>query len=123
MAKILSIDDDATFRDILRENLTETGHTVIEATDAASGCAVAAMQKPDLIICDFLMPGVPGKSVFEELHANLETRNIPVIVMSGFAVEKIQSYVPQRLWSNIMSKPPEYDRLNARIDDLLQVKR
>ena len=105
---------------MLRETLSEYKHTVIEATDASSGYAVALMQKPDVILCDFLMPGIPGKSIFEELHANPATKKIPRIVMSGLPREKIQSYIPERLWSNILSKPFDYGRLSDFIEQAIE---
>lgn len=123
MATILLIDDDSTFRTIVRETLSSEGYSILETTDAGSGITVAMAQQPDLIISDFLMPGIPGKSVFEELSNNPKTRHIPIIVMSGLPKEKIQGYIPKHLWSNILSKPPDFDTLPGFIEGVLKQKK
>ncbi|MEK7382386.1 MAG: response regulator [Elusimicrobiota bacterium] len=120
IAKILIIDDDATYRTILREILIDLGYSVIEATDAASGFTVAAGQKPDLIMSDFLMPGIPGKNIFQELQSNAQTKNIPVIIASGMPKANIQGYIPAKLWPYILSKPLDYSLLKGYLENVLE---
>jgi CheY-like chemotaxis protein len=123
MAKILLIDDDSTVRIVMCAVLKDNGYSVVEATDAPSGFAIAVGEKPDLIMCDFIMPGVPGKSIFDELASNPQTKDIPVLVVSGMAKDKIQGYIPQRLWSNILTKPLNHALVKEYVEAALKGKR
>jgi DNA-binding response OmpR family regulator len=80
---VLLIDDDNAVRRALREILTRSGYSVIEATDGANGVAVFEREqlRIDLVVLDRSMPKLSGDAVLERLEA-LET-GIPVILLSG----------------------------------------
>lgn len=84
MAKILIIDDDAGICRLLGSYLQLNGHEVITATDGQTGLA-AALEKPDLIICDFVMPGLNGQDVLVSLRQDKRLEAIPFIFLSGEA--------------------------------------
>lgn len=67
MARILVIDDDASYRMILREFIENKGHTVLEADSADAGMDVFLKEKVDLVISDFMMPVKTGIDLLEEL--------------------------------------------------------
>ncbi|MFI5363485.1 MAG: response regulator [Elusimicrobiota bacterium] len=120
--KVLIVDDEPAMRTILGAIIGDMGYDVMEAGDAKSGFSVAMSQRPELILSDFMMPGEPGKTIFGELASHSETKNIPIIVISGFSKEKIQSYLPQHLWPFIMGKPVDLLRLEGVIADCLKKK-
>ena len=123
MAKILVIEDEDTLRTLVSGILTDAGYEVIEAADAPSGFAAAAARKPDLILSDFIMPGVlgvPDKNLFEVLSSDPRTKNIPIIIVSALPKETIRSNTPERLWPRILSKPFDYFHLDAVIADVLK---
>jgi len=80
---VLLIDDDNAVRRALREILTRSGYSVIEATDGANGVAVFEREqlRIDLVVLDRSMPKVSGDAVLERLEA-LDT-DVPVILLSG----------------------------------------
>ena len=123
MAKILLIEDDEVMLSIIKGILLDAGHAVIEAIDAPSGFAAALAQSPDLILSDFIMPGVldgPVENFFEQLCSHSKTKNIPIVIISGLPQVTIQSNVPKHLWPRILTKPLDYHRLVGVIQDALK---
>ena len=82
MEKILIIDDDKLNLKVLKEILTKVGYKVIEAETGEAGLALVRSEHPDLVITDFLMPGIDGLEVlFEVRKLNI---GLPVILLTGF---------------------------------------
>jgi CheY-like chemotaxis protein len=125
MAKVLLIDDEEGLRTMVRALLANGGHDVVEASNAPEGLEAALTQKPDVILSDFLMPGILGsdKKMFEELAADRRTKNIPIVIMSGLPKTTVQANVPKHLWPYIMSKPFDYFQLQGLIEDALKRKK
>jgi signal transduction histidine kinase/CheY-like chemotaxis protein len=78
--KILVIDDDEVSRYLVRRLLADTTYRVIEATGGEEGIRLARERLPDIILLDFVMPGMSAFEVLDELKADPATRNIPVII-------------------------------------------
>lgn len=84
MAKILVVDDEKEFTDMLAVRLQKTGgYETIETYDGEEGLKAAQEQKPDLILLDIMMPKMDGYEMLKRLKANETTRNIPTIVLSA----------------------------------------
>lgn len=80
---ILVIEDEKTIRENILTLLTEEGYGVITAKNGEEGVANARMEKPDLIICDIMMPGIDGYDVLRQMAANPETNSIPFIYLTA----------------------------------------
>ncbi len=85
MNKILVIEDDLNVRLGIEEILKQFGFSVVVANDGTKGIELAKVLKPDLIICDIMMPEMDGYSVKEKLQANPDTVGIPFIFLSAKA--------------------------------------
>ncbi len=68
MARILVIDDDGSYRALLREFIEEKGHTVIEAENADQGLGIFLREKIDLVVSDLMMPVKSGMELLHELR-------------------------------------------------------
>jgi len=66
MAKILVVDDDATFRKLVQSRLEFSGYEVITAYDGIDGLDKAQNEKPDLILMDIMMPRMTGGDAVRE---------------------------------------------------------
>lgn len=88
MPKILIIEDEPGIRDNLRRFLCLEGFEVIEASDGNSGIALATSERPDLILCDVMMPGCDGFAVLERLQAEPATAGLKLIFLSASAEEE-----------------------------------
>ena len=82
MATILVVDDELGIRALLSEILTDEGHTVELAEDAAQARVVRESLRPDLVLLDIWMPDVDGVTLLKEWSASGQLQ-MPVIMMSG----------------------------------------
>jgi len=82
MAKILIIDDEVKLRGTICELLSFIGHDVLEAQDGKEGLEKVDQFKPNLIICDIMMPVLDGYG-FMEKHRLSDYSKIPVIFLSA----------------------------------------
>src|ERR1700745_13986 len=83
MKKILVIEDNEVIRETVTEILELSGSNVTAAINGKAGIGAAQKQKPDLIICDIMMPGVDGYGVLHVLHKDPETQGIPFIFLTS----------------------------------------
>ncbi|MBW7892836.1 MAG: response regulator [Chitinophagaceae bacterium] len=83
MASVLVIDDNADIRDNTAEILELAGYTSLIAENGKKGIEIAVKEKPDIIVCDIMMPELDGYSVLHLLQKNPETRKIPFIFLTA----------------------------------------
>jgi two-component system cell cycle response regulator DivK len=84
--RVLMIEDHEDNRRILRDLLTSNGYDVIEADNGVDGVNAAENFLPDLILMDIQLPGIDGYEATRRIRANPETRKIPIIVMTSYAL-------------------------------------
>jgi two-component system nitrogen regulation response regulator NtrX len=82
-ADVLVIDDEPVVREAVRRILEADGLQVIGAEDGASGLAHPAARNCRLVLCDLMLPDLPGMQVLRSLHA--ERPDLPVVMITGFA--------------------------------------
>ncbi len=83
MATILIIEDNEEIRSNIAEMLSLSGYQVQTATNGKEGLASIANQKPDLIICDIMMPVIDGFGVIHILRKQPDTSHIPLIFLTA----------------------------------------
>jgi DNA-binding response OmpR family regulator len=81
--RILIVDDEAAIRLVCRVNLQSAGFDTLEASDGKNALAMARTEKPDLILLDVMMPELDGWSVAEQLAAEPDTGEIPILFLSA----------------------------------------
>src|SRR5664279_5298369 len=81
-ASILIVDDESQNRRLLEALLTPEGYALRTAGGGKQALASIAQDRPDLILLDFLMPGVDGRQVASAVKADPATRNIPIARLS-----------------------------------------
>lgn len=82
--KILVIDDDAMMRRQIAALLAEEGFETVEARNGREGVAIAAREKPSLVLCDITMPEMNGHRVLEAVRADLAIAHLPFIFLTGW---------------------------------------
>jgi len=80
---ILVIEDEKLVRENILTLLTEEGYGVLSAKNGEEGIDIARLEKPDLIICDIMMPGIDGYEVLDELSKDPATNSIPFIYLTA----------------------------------------
>ena len=81
--RILLVDDDREFVQLIEFNLKSQGCEVQVAHDGMEGLRLARKNMPDLILLDLMLPDLGGLSVCEILQSQPSTRDIPVFILSG----------------------------------------
>jgi two-component system phosphate regulon response regulator PhoB len=80
---VLVAEDEGALVTLLRYNLEREGYRVVEATDGEEALLLAAEEKPDLVLLDWMLPQLSGIEVCRRLRAKPETRNVPIIMLTA----------------------------------------
>jgi DNA-binding response OmpR family regulator len=81
--RILIIEDDVGFRDLLRIHLSLAGYAPEVAVDGVEGGRALLARPPDLVLCDLNMPFMGGFELLSLMRTDEKTASIPVILLSG----------------------------------------
>ncbi len=80
---ILLIDDDIRVSGLLKRFLYEAKYNVIEANSGGKGIEMAKSTKPDIILCDIMMPEMDGYTVLKHIRSDADTKSIPFIFLTA----------------------------------------
>jgi CheY-like chemotaxis protein len=90
MKRILLVDDEKSFTNLLKMNLEETGKYEVRVENWAEDAYAAAKQfKPDLVLLDIIMPRLPGGNVAAQIKNDPELKDTPIVFLTA-AVRKHQ---------------------------------
>jgi two-component system response regulator VicR len=94
--KVLCIEDEPQMIDLIRLILESKGYEVVGAEGGQEGLELMRSECPDLLLLDLMMPEMDGGDVFHQMKAEVELKDIPVIVVTAKAapIDKI-------LWMNV----------------------
>ncbi len=120
MERILIADESRLHRAVVTTILREAGHSTLEAKDGPSALAQTSKLDPDLLILDWLMPGMNGLEVCERLKHNRMTRHIPILLftLSNSPGEKAQALETGA--DGYLTKPFHKQELRAIVDATLR---
>jgi len=111
MARILVIDDDETYRSILRSFIEEKGHTAIEAGGADAALKVFMEEKVDLVISDLIMPEKSGMDLLRELRGI--NPKVLFIMVTGYPAVDTATAAMREGAFDYLAKPINMDQLAA----------
>lgn len=115
--KILVVDDEEKLREMVRNYLTNDGFIVIEAADGAEAIELHQKERPDLIVLDWMMPGVNGLDVCKSIR---QLGNTPVIMLTA-KTEEVDKLLGLELGADdYITKPFSLRELVARIKAVLR---
>ncbi|MGM0441276.1 MAG: response regulator [Elusimicrobiota bacterium] len=114
MKKILLVDDNPSIRRIGKFML-EKNYEVISSSDGQDGVDTAKKELPDLILMDVQMPEMNGIEATKAIKAHPETKNIPVIIVSGQGKETEVMEGMQAGVEDYVVKPFDAEDLNRKI--------
>ena len=80
---ILVIEDDPAYRDNMELILRMEGYRVMTAADGVAALELLRENIPDLILCDIMMPGMDGRTLFEHLKQDRQTADVPSIFVTA----------------------------------------
>lgn len=118
---ILIVEDDPTVQGLLRTLMETEGYDTMTAADGLEGLLKAEIRHPSIIILDIMMPNVDGERVLEEMRANKDLADVPVLIVTGRADAHI-AFDPLVGDRNVITKPFDPDELTDRVAALLAGK-
>jgi signal transduction histidine kinase/ActR/RegA family two-component response regulator len=114
--RILVVEDDDFVRESMVESLEALGHAVAQAPNGEAGLRELQRARPDLIITDYLMPGMTGAELV--LRAREELPGVPMIIATGYAdMKAIEQVIGDDM---LLRKPFQLAELAATVERALQ---
>jgi two-component system cell cycle response regulator DivK len=86
--RVLIVEDNTISMEFLRELVEAEGHRVLPATSGSEALSLARAEHPDLILMDIQLPGIDGLTVTRALKAQQDTREIPIVGISAYALQE-----------------------------------
>jgi CheY-like chemotaxis protein len=111
---VLIIEDDAWIRSVMTEMLVAEGYAVAEATNGQAGLELAQQLQPAVIVLDLALPGRSGLEVLQELKHRRPTFDIPVLVVSAYALLLLAK--DSHHADGVIQKPFDLAELLARVE-------
>jgi two-component system cell cycle response regulator DivK len=115
MSKILVIEDNAANSRLATFLLESAGHSVLNATDAEAGLALAREQQPDLILLDVQLPGMDGLAATRQLKSQEATCTIPVVALTALAMKGDEERIRASGCDGYIAKPIRYREFLATV--------
>lgn len=119
-ANILVIEDEPAIQELLALNITQAGHNAIRALSGEIALDLMRETVPDLILLDWMLPGMNGLELARKLKADTYTKNIPIIMLTarGEEYDKVRGLEVGA--DDYVTKPFSPRELNARIKAVLR---
>jgi len=117
--KILYVEDNDDNIYVVKNRFTRAGFTVLVATDGEQGVAMAATERPDLILMDLRLPVLDGWEATRRIKSQPETRHIPIIALTAHAMSGDREKALAAGCDDFDTKPVEMPRLLEKVRALL----
>jgi CheY-like chemotaxis protein len=114
-ALILIIEDNARNLKLARDLLNHAGYETLEAENAEDGLALARARHPDLVLMDVQLPGMDGVQALGRLRYAPETRDIPVIALTAFAMKDDRERFLAAGFDRYLAKPLDIHELPRQV--------
>jgi len=118
--QILVVEDESSIRDMLRFALERAEFRITLAANAQEARLRIAESRPDLILLDWMMPGLSGVEYAKELKNGATTKDIPIIMVTARAEEEDKVRALNIGADDYVSKPFSFPELIARIQAVLR---
>jgi DNA-binding response OmpR family regulator len=118
-ARVLIVDDERQNRQLLEIMLEPEGFVLSTAANGRDALALVAVEPPDIILLDVMMPGLDGYQVAAALKGAAATRNIPVILITGLDDHQARTLGRNAGADAFLSRPLDRAELCGRLRMLL----
>ncbi|MDE2342429.1 MAG: phosphate regulon transcriptional regulator PhoB [Betaproteobacteria bacterium] len=119
-ASILVVEDESAIQELIALNLTQAGHEPLLAANAQEALEQVRESLPDLVLVDWMLPGLTGVDLVRRLRASERTQNIPIIMLTARAEEADKLMGLESGADDYITKPFSIRELNARIKAVLR---
>ena len=118
--RILIIDDDIEFADLLRLHLSAAGYMAEVAEDAVEGGKALLARPPALVLCDINMPYLNGLELMSLMRSDAHSASIPVVLVSGRSDADTMSKAVELGAADFLAKPITREQLLQSVEACLQ---
>ena len=118
--RILVVEDEPAILELLRINLADAGYDVQGAPDGETAQAMLKESLPDLVLVDWMLPGVSGLALAKQIRADARTRDLPLIMVTARADEADKVAGLEAWVDDYVTKPFSPRELKARIKSVLR---
>lgn len=122
LPRVLVIDDDPASLLTTQAQLTPDGYDFVAVASGVAALAHLADDPVDLVICDFMMPGLDGHGVTRAFKAHAEWRYVPIILLTVFDARSAIVEGLEAGADDFVAKPVEGAVLRARARSMLRVR-
>ena len=119
-ATILVVEDEPAIQELIAYNLKQAGHQPLRADNAEQAINLVANALPDLVLLDWMLPGLSGIDFARRLRADKRTRAIPIIMLTARSDEQDKLQGLETGADDYITKPFSPRELNARIKAVLR---
>lgn len=119
MASILVCEDEPDILELIQARLRREGHDVMTASNGSDGLRRALEDGPELVLLDWMMPGLSGLEVATALRAHPQARTLPIIMLTARAQQNDIDAAYAAGVDDFLIKPFRAGELQARVADLL----
>ncbi|THF60161.1 phosphate regulon transcriptional regulator PhoB [Pseudothauera rhizosphaerae] len=119
-ANILLVEDEPAIQELIAANLARAGHHVVRAADAETAQRIVRDALPDLVLLDWMLPGMSGVDFARRLRAEERTRDIPIIMLTARGEEQDKVAGLETGADDYITKPFSPRELVARIKAVLR---
>ena len=119
-ATILVVEDEPAIQELIAYNLKQAGHQPLRADNAEQALNLVANALPDLVLLDWMLPGLSGIEFARRLRADKRTRSIPIIMLTARSDEQDKLQGLETGADDYITKPFSPRELNARIKAVLR---
>ena len=119
-ATILVVEDEPAIQELIAYNLKQAGHQPLRADNAEQALILVANALPDLVLLDWMLPGLSGIELARRLRADKRTRAIPIIMLTARSDEQDKLQGLETGADDYITKPFSPRELNARIKAVLR---
>ena len=117
---ILIVEDEPSLVELLRYNVEKADYRAMTTTDGEEALLLVEEENPDLIVLDWMLPGLSGIEVCRRLRGRVETRSTPIIMLTAKGEETDRIYGLETGADDYMVKPFSPNELVARIKAVLR---
>lgn len=118
-ALLLLVEDNETIRNAFSILLEDSGYRVLQAASGADALRIAAAESPDLVLLDLGLPDIGGLEVARTLTSREETRHIPIVALTGRALETDQDACLAAGCIGYLTKPINTEDLLRQVPEFL----
>jgi len=120
MHKILIVDDDSRICQLFSITLKKANYDVVVANNVEQGLRTAILERPDLIISDFMMPDMNGEQFCTQVRNTKEIASTPFIVITGRGSQDLRIDGLSKLFDDYLEKPVDMSFLVAKVNAILR---